>query len=225
MAKNNTKDVNEKNVEFEELTSTEGFFDKYKNILIYSVIGVVVVLIGFLGYNKFVQEPHEADSQEELVGAFYAFEADSLDMAVNGTDEFTGLADIADEYNGTSGGDIANYLSGKASMEKGEFDEALDYLSNCNFDDIIIATECIGLQGDCYVEKDDFEKAIELFNQAANRQANEFTTPMYLKKAGLVYEELKQYDKAVEVYTKIKNEYPRSIDGADIDKFIARAKK
>ncbi len=32
MAKQNNKTAKEQNVEFDELTSTEGFFDKYKNI-------------------------------------------------------------------------------------------------------------------------------------------------------------------------------------------------
>ena len=41
MAKQNNKSAKDKNVEFDELTTTEGFFDKNKNILMYSGIGVV----------------------------------------------------------------------------------------------------------------------------------------------------------------------------------------
>ena len=225
MAKQNNKTAESKNVEFEELTSTEGFFDKYKNILIYSSIGIVVVLVGILGYQKLVSEPNNIESQNEIYNALYDFENDSLDMAVNGTDDYIGFEDAADTYSGTSGGDIANYSMGIISMERGDFETAIDYFSQCDFEDVMVGSMCIGLQGDCNVEIEEYEKATELFEKAAAREVNAFTSPMYLKKAGLTYEELGQYEKAIVAYTKIKNEFPQSSEGADIDKFIARATK
>lgn len=225
MAKQNNKTTDNKNVEFEELTTTEGFFDKYKDILIYSGIGVVVVLVGILGYQKLVSEPNNIESQDEIYNALYDFEKDSLDMAAEGTDDYIGFEEAADTYNGTSGGDIANYSMGIISMERGEFEVALDYFSECSFEDAMVGNMCIGLQGDCYVELDEYEKAADLFEKAAAREKNEFTSPMYLKKAGLTYEELGQFDKAIIAYTKIKDEFPQSSEGADIDKFIARATK
>ncbi len=225
MAKQNNKAAESKNVEFEELTSTEGFFDKYKNILIYSGIGIVVVLLGILLYQKFVSEPNDIESQDEIYNALYDFEKDSLETAANGTDDYIGFEEAADSYSGTSGGDIANYSMGIISMERGEFDVALDYFSECDFEDVMVGSMCLGLQGDCNVELDEYEKAAELFEKAAAREVNEFTSPMYLKKAGLTYEELGQYDKAIVAYTKIKDEFPQSSEGADIDKFIARATK
>ena len=153
------------------------------------------------------------------------FENDSLDMAVNGTDDYIGFEDAADTYSGTSGGDIANYSMGIISMERGDFETAIDYFSQCDFEDVMVGSMCIGLQGDCNVEIEEYEKATELFEKAAAREVNAFTSPMYLKKAGLTYEELGQYEKAIVAYTKIKNEFPQSSEGADIDKFIARATK
>ena len=46
---------------------------------------------------------------------------------------------------------------------------------------------------------------------------------MYLKKAGLVYEKLGQYDKALAAYKKIKSEYSKTTVGTSIDKYISRA--
>jgi len=226
MAKENKNTpANEKNVEFEELTTTENFFDQYKNSLIIGGVGIVVVLLGFLGYNKFVTEPNNIESQIEIASAIYDFESDSTEAAVNGTNGNIGFEDAADEYNGTTGGDIANYSMGIISMEKGEFETALDYFGNCGFEDVMIANLCIGLQGDCYVELADYAKAVDYFEKAAAREANEFTTPMYLKKAGLAYEALEDYSKAITVYTKIKDNYPQSTEGGDIKKYIERATK
>jgi len=226
MAKENKNTpANEKNVEFEELTTTENFFDQYKNSLIIGGVGIVVVLLGFLGYNKFVTEPNNIESQIEIASAIYDFESDSTEAAVNGTNGNIGFEEAADEYNGTTGGDIANYSMGIISMEKGEFETALDYFGNCGFEDVMIANLCIGLQGDCYVELADYAKAVDYFEKAAAREANEFTTPMYLKKAGLAYEALEDYSKAITVYTKIKDNYPQSTEGGDIQKYIERATK
>ena len=44
-----------------------------------------------------------------------------------------------------------------------------------------------------------------------------------LEKAGLAYENLKEYGKAVEAYKRIKEQYYNSMEASDIDKYITRA--
>ena len=44
----------------------------------------------------------------------------------------------------------------------------------------------------------------------------------YLLKAGVTYEELGQKDKALAAYRTIKDKYPQSMQGYDIDKYISR---
>ena len=46
---------------------------------------------------------------------------------------------------------------------------------------------------------------------------------MFLKKLGLVNENLKDFKAAAEAYTKIKTQYPASQEAAMIDEYIARA--
>ena len=69
----------------------------------------------------------------------------------------------------------------------------------------------------------EYEKAVKYFKKAS-KEDNELTAPFYLKKLGVVYEELGEYGKAIEVYTIIKKEYFKSMQAADIDKYIERAK-
>lgn len=209
--------------ELEELTSTESFIDKYRKPLIIGGGAIVVIVLGFIGYHKFVSEPHEEESRDAYWNAFYEFEKDSLDLAINGNENFSGMEEVADEYAGTSGGDIANYSLGIAAMEKGEFDNAISYFDECDFEDIVMGSMVIGLKGDCYVELDDYESAVDMFEEAAQREQNEFTSPMYLKKAGLTYEALGNMDKALEAYQKIKDNWENSEEAIDIDKYIARA--
>jgi TolA-binding protein len=69
-----------------------------------------------------------------------------------------------------------------------------------------------------------YDKALEIYLQAADAQENELTAPMYLFKAGLVAEKLKKKKDAEAYYTRIRDDYPSyaSQNRIEIDKYIAR---
>ncbi len=224
MAKTNHSNNTQGKEVVEDLTATENFLDRNKKTLIGIVAGVVVVILGYVGYQKFVAEPNDIASHEELWKAYYDFENDSLTLAAQGTDNYQGLEALASEYDGTSGGDIANYAMGIISMENGEFDVALDYFSSCRFDDVMVGSLCLGLQGDCNVELGNYDKAVSFFEKALSREVNDYTTPMFLMKSGIVYEALDQKNKAFQNYTRIKKEFNKSEYASDIDKYIGRTK-
>jgi tetratricopeptide (TPR) repeat protein len=71
----------------------------------------------------------------------------------------------------------------------------------------------------------EFEKAGEKYLEAAGVNENEMTTPMYLFKAGLIAEKVKDFEKAKECYTKIKEDYAQFGSQKSIEKYIARATK
>jgi len=81
----------------------------------------------------------------------------------------------------------------------------------------------IGLKGDAYVELKEVDKGAKLYMKAAGMSKNKLTAPIFLKKAGLAYEELKEYKDAISAYEKIKSDYSDAQEAQDIDKFIARA--
>lgn len=220
MAKN--KDGNKE--ELEQLTATENFFDKYKKYLLIGGGALVVIILGIIGYNQFVSKPHLEESQDAYWNAFYEWEDnDTTELAYEGNDNFMGFEEISSEYDGTPAGEIGSYGMATRAMEKGEWEEALGHLEECEFEDIMIGTLVIGMMGDCYVEMGDFESAVAKFEEAANREPNEFTSPMFLKKAGLVYEEMGDNQAAVDSYQKIKDEWADATVAADIDKYIVRA--
>lgn len=219
MAKKKTEAQQE---ELEQLTSTERFIDKYKQPLIIGGVAIIVIVLGFVGYQELIAKPHEKESLDAYWNAFYEFENDSLDLAVNGNENFEGMAEIADEYDGTAGGDIAHYTVGIAAMENGNFESAIESFESCDFEDVVLGNMVIGLQGDCYSELEDYETAAEMYEEAARRETNEFTSPMYLKKAGMAYEALGETDEALRVYEEIKKDWSESTEGQDIEKYITR---
>jgi len=132
---------------------------------------------------------------------------------------------LADEYSFTKPGNLANYYAGICFLRKGDFNVAIDYLEDFDGKDHIVGPMAVGAIGDAYLELGDREKAAAYYIEAANDVDNEFTTPLFLFKAGQVYEILENYDAAVETYTRIKENYLKSNEARTIDKNIARAEE
>jgi tetratricopeptide (TPR) repeat protein len=219
MAKND----NIKTEATDELTGTESFFDKYKNYFFIGGGALVVLVLGIFAYQTLVSGPKAEESKDVYWNAFYDYqEGDTTNSAYEGTENYDGFESIAEEYDGTPGGEIANYGMATHKMDEGDWDGALEYLDDCDFDDVMLGTLVIGMKGDCYVEKGDLDQAAQYFEEAAEREANEFTTPMFLKKAGLVYENQGDLTAAASAYEKIKKEWSASKEAEDIDKYIAR---
>jgi len=86
-----------------------------------------------------------------------------------------------------------------------------------------IAPTIIGLIGDCYVSTGRTKEGISYFEKAASKADNDLISPIYLKKAGLAYESMKQYADALKAYETIRDKYNLSMEAVDIDKYITRA--
>ena len=82
-----------------------------------------------------------------------------------------------------------------------------------------------GAIGDAHAELDNLDKAIEYYLKAANMRKNEFTSPIYLLKAGELLETQDEAQKALDAYNKIKDDYPDSNEARQIPKYIERAKE
>ena len=126
------------------------------------------------------------------------------------------------QYDGKIGGEVSQFLLGRQLMEQGEFEDALNELSSVNLKDTYLSSLVVKLQADCYSELKDYEKAANLYLEAAEINPNENTTPEILFSAGQCAEEINNFEKALECYQKIKDEYPSSTKGMSIEKYIAR---
>ena len=206
------------------LSKTEQYIEENQRSLTIIVLAVVIVVGGYLGYKKLYLEPN---NEEAVAAMFYAqnyFENDSFRLALEGDGANYGFLDIIDEYGMTKSGNLARLYSGICYYKMGQYEEAIEYLKKYDSNDILYSTMALGAIGDSYVELDDLETAVSFYMKAAQRKKNEITTPIFSKKAGLVYEELKEYKKALECYETIQKEYPQSEEGRDIERYITTVK-
>lgn len=209
----------------EALGKTEQFIEKNQKWMMYIVMGIIALVLIYFGYQKFYIAPMEQNAQEEVFMAQKYFEMDSLDRALYGDGNALGFLDIIDDYGSTKTGNLAKYYAGICYLKMGNFEEAISYLEDHDPADQIIGPMAVGAIGDAYMELNEPEKAVEYYMDAAEENINDFTTPMFLYKAGMTYELLGEYDEAYEVYDRIFREFYRSAEGKTIERNAARAKR
>lgn len=217
----------------ETASKSEQWIEKNSKTLFMALVAIVVVFLAFLGYNKYVVEPNETEASNELAFPRKYFDEaatagsgiDSLlNLGLEGADGKYGFLDIAKSYSGTNAGNIANYYAGISYLQMKQYDKAIEYLSKFDSDDEVLGPVALGAIGDAFSDIDQQEDALEYYEKAANKKANEFTTPLFLYKAGQTAMLLKKYDKAEQLFTQIKEKYSKSDQGKDIEKFIYAAK-
>lgn len=215
----------------ESASKTEAFVEKNQKY-IFIIIGIVaVVVLGYLGYKEFIAKPKQENAMNDMFQAQKYFEEavngtekDSLyNLALNGGEGKFGMLDIIEEYKGTPTANLANYYAGTAYLGLRDYKNAITYLSEFESDDEILAPLAKGNIGDAFAQLNQPEDALDYYEEAAEMRENEFTTPMYLFKAGVIAMELDQSEKALSYFERIKEDYPNSSEATNIEVFIGKA--
>lgn len=201
---------------------------------IFVIIGVVAaVVLGYLGYNEFIAKPKQSEAMNDMFQAQKYYDQaitnttnkDSLfNLALNGGEGKFGMLDIISEYGGSQASNMANYYAGMAYLNMKDYKNAVSYLGEFSSDDEVLAPMAKGGIGDAFVQLNQQEDALGYYEQAASIRSNDFTTPMYLYKAGIVAMELGKTDAALKHFENIKENYPESTEATNIDVFIGKAK-
>ncbi len=200
---------------------------------IFIVLGVIVLgILGYLAYNKYVKVPKEKEARNELAfpAKYYnqALKAtvatDSLfKLALKGTDGKYGFIDIADKYSGTDAGNLANGYAGISYLKMKDYKNAIAHLDKFSSEDELIAPTMVGAIGDAFADIEQLEDALSYYKKAATMRSNNLTSPLFLFKAGVMALELKKYGKAEKLFKEIKKEYPTSSQAQNIDAYISKS--
>jgi len=220
------KDTAEKNILAveEALSKTELFIEKNQKILSIIIGVIVVIVLAFFGFKKLYLSPRETEAQSQMFMAEKYFEKDSMNLALYGDGNYLGFLDIIEDYKMTKSANLSKYYTGICYLNLGDYDEAISYLKKFKGKDEIVSSMAMGAIGDAYMQLDDKEQAADYYLKAANHRSNEFTTPVFLMKAGVAFEQLGRYEEALPLYERIKKEYESTFEGRSVDKYIERAK-
>lgn len=224
MSKKETRaDSNLENVE-QALGRTELFIEKNQKTITIIVLALIFVVGGYWAYKKLYIEPLEVEAQRQVFYAQTSFSNDDYQVALDGDGNSPGFLEVIDTYGNTAVGNLANYYAGISYLHLGEYEDAINYLNKFKTSDTELKSIAAGATGDAQLELGNKEEAIKAYKKAVSSPTSEITTPYYLLKIGIVYEELGENEKALESYKTIKDDYKNSTEARQIDKYITRAK-
>ncbi|GAA0882288.1 Tetratricopeptide repeat protein [compost metagenome] len=217
-----SKNTNNTNQGFKP--SKGSFFQDNQKSVVFILGGIVVLILLYFGYQKLYLDPRAEEASNRMYKAEQLATIDSLQSkAIMGDGAFLGFKQIADEYSNTKSANIANAYLGGLYLRQGKFDEAAKALEKyAPTGSQILDPLVIGLTGDAFSELKDYKKAADYYKQASEKSSNSYTTPLFLKKLGLVYEAQNDYKSAETAYKKIKTDFPESQEASTIDGLLGR---
>jgi tetratricopeptide (TPR) repeat protein len=201
---------------------------------ILGAVGVIaVVILGYLGFQKFIQEPKEEEAANEMFTAQQYFDnavngnstvSDSLyTLALNGGEGKYGFLEIIENYGSTDAANLSNYYAGFSYLNMKKYQEAINYLDDFKSDDDILGPLALGGIGDAFSQLDQTEEALGYYEKAAKAKTNDFTTPKFLLKAAITAISLDKPEVAIPYLERIKEEFPKSVEANQADVHLGKA--
>jgi len=224
MSKKKNVKQTDKNLEGIEqaLTRSEQFIEDNQKTLTYVLGGLILVLLIVIGGNRYYLKPLNEEAAADMYYAERFFELDSFNLALNGYGTYPGFLNVMDDYGMSKSAKISKYYAGICFHQLGDQETAIEYLNKFKTNDLLVGAAKYSTLGDAYVELNELDRAISAYLNGIEKFENNFSTPIMLKKLGIVYEELGQLDQALETYRTIESTYPTSPEGNEIKKYIGR---
>jgi len=202
------------------------FLDFVKNnqkSLTYVLVVIAIFIGGYFGYFELYQKPREAKAADALFTAEKYFAADSANLVLNGDGTSKGALYVIKEFSGTKAANLAKYYAGVSYYKQNDLNKAIEYLKDFSTDAKQVQAIAYGTLGDAYADLKKNDEAVEYYKKAGNLfPEDENISSEYLYRAAAFLEVNGKSKEAVEIYTTIKNKYPKSEKGLNADKYINR---
>ena len=202
------------------------FWNRNGKFIVYGLAAIVLLVGGYMVYQNYFKAPEEQKAVEAMWKAEEFYRTDSVRLALNGSGANQGFLRIISKYGGTKAGNLARFYAASCYMKLGDFNNAIKQLKEFKTDDEFLQVRAAGLLGDAYAETGKKNEAAENYKKAGTIfEKDNINSPEYLFRAGLMYETLGKNKDAIEMYSIIKEKYPATQRGIEIDKYLARLGK
>ena len=216
------------------ITRARGFWANYSKPIIYISAAIILLAGGWLAYKYLVKLPKEDKANDSVFvvqksfGNFSNAQTDTLktvlaNVVLNGDGANSGALKFISKYDGTNAANLCNYYAGASYLYLKQFDKAIKYLKDFDTDALQIKSRAYGMIGDAYAELKKNSDALDYYKKAAGvNEKDEFTSSEFLFRAGMFAESIGNKKEAIDLYKKIKTDYPLSDRAANIDRYLAR---
>jgi predicted negative regulator of RcsB-dependent stress response len=201
----------------------QNYWDRFGKQAVYALLVIVLVVAGIFGYKNLISEPNEKKATEAMFRAEEYYRLDSARLALNGDNINAGFLKVISKYGSTKAGKLASFYAGSCYLKLGDYNNAVKYLKDFSTSVEQLQVRDYGLLGDAYSELNKKEEAAEEYKKAGTYyEKDDLFSPEYLFRSGYLYESMGKTQDAITMYQLIKDKYPTSQRGYDIDKYLAR---
>jgi tetratricopeptide (TPR) repeat protein len=225
-----------KQVEVDPIQRARGFWLNYSKPVTYAGSAVIVLIAGWLVYKYMFKLPKEAKANDDVYVTqkyFTDFSNESgSDSAkaliaakvLNGDGRNDGALRIINKYSGTAAANLCEYYAGACYLHLHQYAKAIKFLKDFNADGATqIKSRAYGMIGDANAELNKNDEALDYYKKAANvDDKDEYTSSEYLFRAALFAQSTGKTKEAVELFKRIKEDYPLSDRAADVDRYLAK---
>ena len=213
------EEVRQQNVA-EAVSKTEQFFKENGKLIYGCVIGVLVIALAILAYNRFILQPKKVQATDQMARAEQWFLSGEYELSLTGDDNDLGFEDIIKQY-GSKAGEAVYMYAGIAKLQTGAPEEAIQYLKKYDGEDPILLGKAQACIGDAYADLENYSEAISWYQKAA-KTSDHALAASYLLKAGIAAEANGNDTQALSFYKEIKDKWGNAPEALEIDKYITR---
>jgi tetratricopeptide (TPR) repeat protein len=219
------------------IQKAKGFWAKFSKPIIYIGSAIILLIGGWFAYKTLYKQPKETKAEEALFQAEQLFDKmtekgfnkDTINLVLNGGtladgNIVKGVLSTISKHGGTNAANRAHYLAGACYLHNKEFDKAIKQLKEYDGNGANqLQSMAYAMIGDAYAELKKNDDALSYYKKAATvNEKDEFVTPDALMKAAMYCEVNNKPKDAIEMYQKIKDNYPQSAQAQTVDKYLAR---
>ena len=222
-------------VDADAIQKARGFWLNYSKPIIYAGTALIVLLGGWLVYKYMFKLPKENKANDAVFvtqkyfSDFSNAQDDSTKLmlaakCLNGDGGNDGALRIINKYSGTSAANLCQYYAGACYLQLHQYDKAIKFLKEFSAGGASqIQSRAYGMIGDAYAETNKNDDALSYYKKAAEvNSKDEFTSSEYLFRAALFAESTGHTKDAIELFNKIKSDYPLTEKASDVDRYLAK---
>lgn len=222
------KKITKKEIKEDKLVSTYykfyNFFmeNQAKFLIGLGVIAVIVVAFILINNKKKNDNIAAANLLSKVVPLY---ESGSMKEAIEGikAQNIIGLKQIVDQYGSSEQGETAKIYLANAYNVIGNLDKALEYYEDYSGSNEILKATALAGKAGILQSKKEYEKASDLFLDAAHVTKTNPSNAEYTLKAGICLLQAGKKEEAKKLFESIKKDYKNFSPYLEIDKYITQA--
>ncbi|MEO8721387.1 MAG: tetratricopeptide repeat protein [Ginsengibacter sp.] len=220
--------------EVDALERARGFWEDYSKQITYIGSAVILLFAAWMVYKYMFKVPNQEKSDKivfvtqkyfsEFTNASDSAKTMLAAKVLNGDGTHPGALKIINQYSGTPAANLCEYYAGACYLHIGQYDKSIKYLKDFDANGATqIESRALGMMGDASAELNKNSDAFDYYQKAASvNEKDEFTSSEFLFRAALFAQSIGKNKEAVDLFTKIKTNYPLSGKAADVDRYLAK---